>query len=51
MTWEDYPYNSLYARRGPSCLFDAKKATSCQVDSYSFAEVGDIDMMRKALTH
>ena len=46
----DYPYNSDYAERG-ECKYDEAKATSCQVDSYTYADSGDIDMMKKALSH
>ena len=50
MAAADYPYNSDLAMRG-DCLYDEAKATSCQVDSYTFADEGDIDMMKKALSH
>ena len=50
MAAADYPYNSDYAERG-ECKYDEAKATSCQVDSYTYADSGDIDMMKKALSH
>ena len=50
MSEESYPYNAIYARRS-DCKFDKKAATSCTVDTYSFADSGDSDMMKKALTH
>lgn len=50
MAAADYPYNSAYAARG-SCKYDAKRATTAMVSDYSFADSGDVDMMRQALTH
>jgi len=51
MTAKDYPYNTGYAQRGDECKYDEAKATSCQVDTYTFADSGDVDMMKKALSH
>jgi len=45
-----YPYQAAYAARG-KCKYDESKATTAMVDTYTFAESGDIDMMKKALTH
>ena len=50
MSAESYPYNEYYAQRG-TCRYDASKATTAMVKEYSFADSGDVDMMRKALTH
>jgi len=50
MSAEAYPYNKHYAQRG-ECKYDEAKATTCMVDSYTNAESGDIEMMKKALTH
>ena len=50
MSEESYPYNAIYAKRG-DCKFDKKTATSCTIDSYSYADSGDAEMMKKALTH
>ena len=50
MSEADYPYNSDLAMRD-DCKYDEAKATSCQVDSYTFADNGDVDMMKKALSH
>lgn len=50
MSAEDYPYGESYAQRG-DCLYDESKATTAMVDSYTYAKSGDIDMMKKALSH
>lgn len=50
MTAEDYPYNSAYPMRG-DCKYDESKATSAIVDSYTFADDGDINMIKMALSH
>lgn len=50
MTAADYPYQSAYPARN-ECKYDESKATTCMVDSYTYAEKGDIDMMKKALSH
>lgn len=51
MTAKDYPYNYVLPARADGCDYDETKATSCQVDTYSFADKGDVDMMKKALSH
>ena len=50
MAASDYSYLSMVAEKG-ECKYDEDKATSCQVDSYTYANSGDIDMMKQALTH
>jgi len=50
MSAKDYPYQTSYPARG-ECKYDESKATTCMVDSYTYAKSGDIDMMKKAITH
>jgi len=50
MTAKDYPYNFDFPQRS-DCKYDQSKATSCQVDSYTYAMIGDIDIIKMALTH
>ncbi len=50
MSAESYPYNSGYPAKG-ECKYDESKATSALVDMYTFADEGDVNMMKMALTH
>ena len=50
MSAEAYPYQEAFAQRG-ECMYDESKATTAMVDSYTYAKSGDIDMMKKALSH
>ena len=50
MTAADYPYDIMIHDK-IECKYDEKKATSAQVKSFTFGESGDIDMMKKALSH
>ena len=47
----DYPYNSAFPMVGDECKYDEKKATTCEVDDYTYADSGDISMMKLALSH
>ena len=51
MSAKDYPYNFALPQRAEKCAYDETKATFAQIDSYTFAEKGDVAMMKKALTH
>ena len=51
MTGNDYPYNFAFPMRAEKCLYDEYKATSCMVDDYTYAESGDVAMMKMALSH
>ena len=50
MSAKDYPYSEAYPMKN-ACNYDESKATDAQVSSYMFSESGDIDMMKKALSH
>ena len=50
MPADTYPYGETYARRG-TCKYEETKATDCLVSSYKYADSGDIDMMKMALSH
>ena len=51
MAADAYPYTAdFHAQRG-TCKYDASKATTAMVSDYSFADSGDVDMMKMALTH
>ncbi len=50
MSAEAYPLTTTIAKKN-NCKYDESKATSCMVDSYTYAKAGDIDMMKQALTH
>ena len=47
MLAEDYPYNAI---RG-DCKYDLDSASNAKVSTYSYAEPGDINMIKKALSH
>ena len=46
----DYPYHQTYAVKG-ECKYDESKTTSAKVKSYAKAESGDVEMMKRALSH
>ena len=50
MAAADYSYITAVAEQG-ECKYDESKATSCMIDTYTYAKSGDIDMMKQALTH
>ena len=50
MSAEAYPYGETYALRG-DCKYDESNATDCMVGSYNYADSGDVDMMKMALSH
>ena len=45
MLAEDYPYNESYPMRG-NCRYDPDIATAARVARYTFAESGDINMIK-----
>ena len=50
MLAEDYPYNEIYAMRG-DCKYDPDNSIAARVINYAFAESGDVNMIKKALSH
>lgn len=50
MSAEAYPYYTAYAARS-DCKYDESKATTAMVDTYTYAKSGDIEMMKRALSH
>ena len=51
MTAADYPYNFMYPDRAEKCAADDTKAENCQIGAYNFADKGDINMIKAALSH
>ena len=42
---------SAFPQRGEKCNADETKAEACSVDAYNFADKGDVEMMKAAVSH